>query len=412
MINIRKKQIKIIFILLIIIIIPINILTSYAATTNELKQQQQQNQQSIKDVEEEQEKVKDQMSNIQKEVEELNNQISNYEIEIVSLSNKIEDISNNIELMQMELSKKQKELEEKESMLEKRLVASYKAGDVSYLDFLLGSESLMDFLSNYYLIERLAESDTKLINSIKDSKKTLEESKKLLDESKKELENAKEILENKRDLLAITKNEKSTKVLQLSEEEQELEAKIEEMKAEDAKIVAAIKAAEAANKTQTNTNNSSGSFAPDKVPGGFALPIPSGYALVTAGWTYSNGSTHGATDFGAGGIYGQPAYASKSGTIMVTENKNDGYGTYVTINHHDGTYTLYGHGIRGSICVAVGQEVSQGQQIMQVGSTGNSSGPHLHFEIRIGSGTWNERVNPLNYLPLGSLKFATGVHKY
>lgn len=408
--NIRKNKIKIIFILLVIIIIAINILTSYAATTNELKQQQQQNQQSIKDTEEEKEKVKSQMSSIQKEIEKLNNQISNYEIEILDLSNKIEDISNNIELLQAELNKKQKELEEKEKMLEKRLVASYKAGDISYLDFLLGSESLTDFLSNYYLIEQLAESDTKLINSIKDTKKTLEESKVLLDESKKELENSKEILENKRDLIAITKNEKSTKVSQLSEEEQELEKKIEEMKAEDAKIVAAIKAAEAANKTQTN--NSSGSSNPDKVPGGFALPIPSGYTLVTAGWTYSNYREHGATDFGAGGIYGQPVYASKAGTIMITENKTGGYGTYVHINHHDGTYTLYGHGIRGSICVAVGQEVSQGQQIMQVGSTGNSSGPHLHFEIRIGSGSSDERVNPLNYLPLEKLKFATGVHRY
>lgn len=408
--NTRKKKIKII--LLVIIIIAINILTSYATTTNELKQQQHKNQQSIKNVEDEREKVKSQMSNIQKEIEELNNSISNYETEILSLSNKIEDISNNIESMQMELNKKQKELEEKEVMLKKRLVASYKAGDISYLDFLLGSESLTDFLSNYYLMEQLVESDTRLIDSIKDSKKTLEESKVLLDESKKELESSKEILENKRDLIAITKNEKNTKVSQLSEEEQELEAKIEEMKAEDAKIVAAIKAAETANKTQTNTNNSNGSSKPDKVPGGFALPIPSGYTLVTAGWTYSNYRKHGATDFGAGGIYGQPVYASKAGTIMITENKTGGYGTYVMINHHDGTYTLYGHGIRGSICVAVGQEVSQGQQIMQVGSTGNSSGPHLHFEIRIGSGSSDERVNPLNYLPLEKLKFATGVHKF
>lgn len=396
--NIRKKKIKIIFILLVIIIIAINILTSYATTTNELKQQQQQNQQSIKNVEEEQEKVKNQMSTIQKEVEELNNQISSYETEIVSLSNKIEDISNNIELMQIELNKKQKELEEKEIMLEKRLIASYKAGDTSYLDFLLGSESLTDFLSNYYLMEQLVESDTRLINSIKDSKRTLEESRKLLDESKKEVESAKKTLENKRDLLAVTKNEKSLKVLQLSEEEQELEKKIEEMKAEDIKIMAAIKAAEAANKTQTN--NSSGSSKPDKVPGGFALPIPSGYTLVTAGWTYSNYREHGATDFGAGGIYGQPVYASKAGTIMITENKTGGYGTYVMINHHDGTYTLYAHGQRGSITVSEGQNVKQGQQIMKVGTTGNSTGPHLHFEVRLAPGGSNNKVSPYKYLPM------------
>jgi len=400
MMHIRKKKNIIMIVAIIIVIMTIDIVNVYATSTNELKQKQQQNQQSIKETEEEKEKVKNQMSSIQKEVEELNNQISDYEVEILTLSNKIEETSKKIEEIEIELNNKQKELEEKEELLEKRLVASYKAGETSYLDLLLNSESLTDFLSNYYLIEQLAESDTKLINSIKDAKKTIEESKVSLDESKKDLENTKEIIENKKEALAISKQEKSAKVAQLSQEEQELEKKIEEMKAEDATIVAAIKASEVANKNQTTTNNSGGGYAPAKVPGGFALPIPAGYTLVTARWLYSNGKLHGATDFGAGGIYGQPVYASKAGTVMTAENKPDGYGTYVTINHHDGTYTLYGHGIRGSICVSPGQYVSQGQQIMKVGSTGNSTGPHLHFEIRTGSGTWDERVNPLNYLPL------------
>lgn len=390
---IRKKKNIIIIAMIIILIMTIDMIKTYAASANELRQQQQQNQQSIKDAEEEQEKVKSQMSSIQKEVEELNSQISDYEVEILNLSNSIEETSKKIETMQIDLNSKQKELEEKEELLEKRLVASYKAGNTSYLDVLLDSDSLTDFLSNYYLIEKLAESDTKLINSIKEAKKTIEESKVILEENKKDLEATKETVESKKELLDVSKREKNEKVSQLSQEDQELEKKIEEMKAEDANILAAIKASEKANNKPANDNGGS-------VAGGFALPIPSGYTLVTASWYYSDGRIHGATDFGAGGIYGQPVYASKAGTIMTTENRTDGYGTHVTINHHDGTYTLYAHGIRGSICVSPGQYVSQGQQIMQVGSTGNSTGPHLHFEIRTGSGTWNERVNPLKYLPL------------
>lgn len=391
--HLRKKKNIIIIVAIIILIMTMDIIKIYATSTNELRQQQQRNQQSIQETEEEQEKVRNQMSSIQKEVEELNSQISGYEVEIITLSNKIEETSTNIEKMQIELNNKQKELEEKEELLEKRLIASYKAGNTSYLDVLLGSDSLTDFLSNYYLIEQLADSDTKLINSIKEAKKTIEESKAVLEENKKDLELTKETVESKKELLDVSKREKNEKVSQLSQEDQELEKKIEEMKAEDANILAAIKASENANNKPSN--NSGGTIA-----GGFALPIPSGYTLVTAGWYYSDGRIHGATDFGAGGIYGQPVYASKAGTIMTTENRSDGYGTHVTINHHDGTYTLYAHGIRGSICVSPGQYVSQGQQIMQVGSTGNSTGPHLHFEIRTGSGTWNERVNPLNYLPL------------
>lgn len=391
--HIRKKKNIIIIVAIIILIMTVDIVKVYATSTNELRQQQQRNQQSIKETEEEQEKVKSQMSSIQKEVEELNSQISDYEVEILNLSNSIEETSKKIETMQIDLNSKQKELEEKEELLEKRLVASYKAGNTSYLDVLLDSDSLTDFLSNYYLIEKLAESDTKLINSIKEAKKTIEESKVILEENKKDLEATKETVESKKELLDVSKREKNEKVSQLSQEDQELEKKIEEMKAEDANILAAIKASEKANNKPANDNGGS-------VAGGFALPIPSGYTLVTASWYYSDGRIHGATDFGAGGIYGQPVYASKAGTIMTTENRTDGYGTHVTINHHDGTYTLYAHGIRGSICVSPGQYVSQGQQIMQVGSTGNSTGPHLHFEIRTGSGTWNERVNPLKYLPL------------
>lgn len=400
--HIRKKKNIIIIVAIIILIMTADIVKVYATSTNELRQQQQRNQQSIKETEEEQEKVKSQMSSIQKEVEELNSQISDYEVEILNLSNSIEETSKKIEIMQIDLNGKQKELEEKEELLEKRLVASYKAGNTSYLDVLLNSESLTDFLSNYYLMEQLAESDTKLINSIKEAKKTIEESKVALEESKKDLEITKKTIESKKELLAVSKSEKSVKVSQLSEEVQELEEKIEEMRAEDANILAAIKASE---KNNNKPSNNTGGSSQTPSLSGFILPIPRAYSLVTTGWYYSatgqfKGGLHGGTDFGAGGIYGQPVYAAKAGTIMTTENRTDGYGTHVTINHHDGTYTLYAHGIRGSICVSPGQYVSQGQQIMQVGSTGKSTGAHLHFEIRIGSGTWNERVNPLEYLPL------------
>lgn len=401
MVNQRKKIITIIAITLIILFLG-NCISVLATSSSELKQQQQQNQQSIKDTQEEQEKIRSQMSDIQKEVEELNSQILDYESEITDLSSQIDTATENIEKMQTELDKKQKELEEKQELLEKRLVASYKAGNTSYLDVLLSSESLTTFLSNYYLIEQLAESDTKLIETIKESKQTIEESKIALEESKNDLEVAKEVLESKKESLDVAKKEKSSRVAELSEEDQALEKKIEEMQAEDTKIKAAIKAAEAAEKQQNNTGSgsSSGSSSGTINPGGFALPIPSGYTLVTASWYYSDGRLHGATDFGAGGIYGQPVYASKAGTVILTENLTNSYGTYIMINHHDGTYTLYAHGIRGSICVSPGQTVSQGQQIMQVGSTGNSSGPHLHFEIRLSPGGTSNRVNPLNYLPL------------
>ena len=438
----KNKRKIIIAITIIFIIITGNIINVFAATNKELKQQQQENQSNIQNTKDKQQEIKNQMSSIQKEVEDLNTQIGSYENEIIDLTGKIEDATKNIQEMEQEIEKTQKDLEEKEKLLEKRLVASYKAGNTSYLDVLLSSDSLTSFLSNYYLVEQLAESDTKLINTIKETKETIEESKKIIEESKKELEVAKEAQESKKAALAVVRNEKNEKVESLSEEDKALEKKIEEMRAEDATIAAAIRANEErqaaqaqaaanANKgnqsTNSNTSNngnnqtsgnqssgntSSGGNSTATNPGGYILPIPAQYALVTAGWRYSSGKLHKATDFGAGGIHGAPVYAAKAGTVITTMNRTDSYGTYVVIAHNDGTYTLYGHGIRGSICVSVGQEVSQGQQIMQVGNTGDSYGSHLHFEIRVNDINSDNRVNPLNYLPMDNIRFAEGVIKY
>ena len=117
--------------------------------------------------------------------------------------------------------------------------------------------------------------------------------------------------------------------------------------------------------------------------------------------TYPSGGRHGGADISGAGIYGTPILAVKDGTVVISQamrNANGSYGSYgeyVAINHGDGLITLYAHGQTGSRCVSVGQTVKQGQQIMCVGSTGNSTGPHLHFEVRI-NGT---RVNPAPYLP-------------
>lgn len=394
----RYKKILILVAASLILILTGNVAIVFAASSSELKQQQQQNQSDLDETKEEQEKIRSQMTSIQKEVEELNNQIADYENEINDLSDKIEEATKNIEAMQTELDKTQKELEEKQELLEKRLVASYKSGNTSYLDVLLSSESLTTFLSNYYLIEQLAKSDTKLIETIKETKNTIEDAKIALEESKKELEVSKEVQESKKEALDVVKSEKNARVAELSEEDQELQTRIEQMQSEDAKIRAAIKAAEE-EEARRNQISNGGSTSSSSNPGGYIYPLPAAYCTITTGLYYSNGSYHGAVDFGSGGIYGQPVYAVKSGTVVLTENLTESYGTYVLINHHDGTYTLYAHGIRGSICVSAGQSVSQGQQIMSVGSTGNSTGPHLHFEVRVSPGNWSNRVDPRNYLP-------------
>lgn len=408
--HIRNKKIVAVLISILMVTILGNILVSFAATSSaDLEKERKANESKINEAKDEQNEVRTKMTAIQKEVEELNGKIASYENEIDDLTSQIDETSANIDTMTQELTKKEKELEEKEELLKKRLVASYKAGSTSYLDVLLSSGSLTNFLSNYYLIEQLAESDQKLIDTITTTKNQVAEAKTQLEENKKSLEDARELQENKKNALAVNKSEKNEKVAQLSDEDKKLQQQIEDMQSQDSAIRAAIKKAQAteeaarkaaaANKNNGNKNNGNNSSSPSSNPGGFIYPVPSAYAKITTGLYYSNGSYHGGVDFGSGGIAGQPVYAVKSGTVILALALTTSYGNYVVIDHHDGTYTLYAHGQAGSICVSPGQSVSQGQQIMKVGSTGNSTGAHLHFEVRVSPGGYNNRVSPLKYLP-------------
>ena len=378
--NIRRKF-CIVIISMIIIICSCNVYKVLANTSDQLKKQQQENREEIEKAENEQKNIKSQMSSIEGEIYNLNLDLQN--------------VNENIKSTEKELEKTERELTEKEELLKKRLVASYKTGETKYLDVLLNSDSLTSFLSNYFMLEKMTENDIALIEKVKNTKEQIKNSKLVLEQNKQEVEEIKEKQELKKQELNNTKEQKNQKLDQLSSEEKSIQQNIDLMREEDKKIMNAIRDAEKTN------NNASNGKEPTTNPGGYICPVPTAYSTITTGLYYGPPSNayHGAVDFGSHGINGQPVYAVKSGTVTLTQALNYSYGNYVIINHHDGTYTLYAHGQAGSICVSQGQKVEQGQQIMRVGSTGNSSGPHLHFEVRVAPGGYNNRVNPMNYLP-------------
>lgn len=107
----------------------------------------------------------------------------------------------------------------------------------------------------------------------------------------------------------------------------------------------------------------------------------SGGSISANGYYPSSGKFHGAIDYAVSP--GTTVMAAADGVVMTTADLSSSYGTHVVIRHANGTQTYYGHGTRGSICVRPGQIVKKGEKIMLSGSTGNSSGPHLHFEVRV-----------------------------
>lgn len=139
------------------------------------------------------------------------------------------------------------------------------------------------------------------------------------------------------------------------------------------------------------TSSSSTSSASSYGSGSFIWPVPYTHN-ITSEFGMRWGRLHGGIDIAAGGVYGQPIVAADSGTVILAGNQGDGYGNYVIIDHGNGYKTLYGH--MSSVAAYTGQQVAQGEVIGYVGSTGNSTGPHLHFEIRVN----DVQTDPLGYV--------------
>lgn len=405
--NIVQKIIVITIISILLLYTNTLIVSNAANEISNYQAEQKQNESKITETQEkmkEVEKIKDETL---KEVEKLNVQISDYEGQIETLDEQIVSTNKKIEDAQTKLQKAQKDYENQEKLLKERLVASYEAGETSYLDFLLSSESLTDLISNYYLVEEIASYDAELLDKIEKEKKEIEQAKQTLENSKKELATQKASKQSVSLQLKTSKSEKDKYVSQLSEEEKQLQSRIDQLKkdnqsidakirAKQAEIEAALKRQQEQNINNSNSGSNNSSSNSGTSSSGFIKPVNS---YVTTGMYYSSGAYHGAVDFGAAGVNGMPVYAAADGIVHTTAALTTSYGNYVIIAHYNGLYTLYAHGQAGSICVSEGQAVKKGQQIMRVGSTGNSTGPHLHFEVRKSPGTYSCRVNPLSYLP-------------
>ena len=403
----KKIVVKIVGVLIVAIILVQNTVV-IAASQSQLNNQKDQNNEKIGEYKDQQKEIEAQKSKTVKEVEDISSKIDEYENQIAELDGKIGTLNSQIEESQNNLNKAQEDFDKQEKLMEARLVAVQEQGDTSFLDVLLSSENIVDLISRYYFVTELVSADTELLEGIKKQKEEIQRAKEKLEASKKELDTAKASKQGISTQLKTAKSQKDQQVAQLSEDEKALQAKIDELnqsnKEIDKKIQEEIrKAQEEANKNNGTGNSGGNVQISSPSAAGFILPIPVAYkSPITAKMYYpSSGRYHGAYDFGAGGINGQPVFAVADGTVVISENLgNRSYGNYILINHNNGLFTLYAHGQDGSRMVSAGQKVKQGQQIMRVGNTGNSSGPHLHFEVGKYPGTSANRVDPGPYLPL------------
>ena len=291
-------------------------------------------------------------------------------------------MKNSIKSKETQIKKLEKEYKEKEEAFIERMVAIYEAGQTTYLDVLLSSENIVNFISNYYMIEELAEADNAILDSIQNQQQKIEDTKKELEEQKKDITNSKNELEEKKEELDSVKASKQSKVNSLSEKEKKLQQEIEQYQEDIKDVEKQIK--------EYEKNNSSSSYTEGKM----GWPVK-GYYSITSYYGYRIHPIYGYRKLHTGIDIGAPKnaefVAAADGTV-ISASYSGGYGNRVIINHGNGISTLYAHGT--SILVKTGQKVKKGQAVLTVGSTGLSTGNHAHFEVRK-NGSY---VNPLDYL--------------
>ena len=370
---------KIISTLIVLIMTTLFISPVFAETKSELQQKKQEAQ-------EQKQEVQEQKSAAIDEIKKLNDSISESEEKLDDLTDELTSLNNEIKKLKKELDETQKKYDAQEELLKARISAQYEAGETTYLDVLLNSSGFSEFLSNYFLVSEILENDSDLLTSIDNQKSKIENDKKSVEEKQKEVKTKKAEQEKTQVLLNNQKTQKQNKVNSLNEEEKKLSSQIDEYNKALQQIEAAAKKASKASYT-SNT----------KYVGGKMLwPCPSSTKITSKfGGRASPGgigsTNHKGIDIGASS--GAAIVAALDGKVVYT-GYNVARGNYVMIDHGGGIITLYQHGLNGSIKVSSGQHVSKGQTIMGVGSTGYSTGPHLHFEV------WENGtpVNPIKYV--------------
>ena len=404
----KKILISIIAIMLIFVITG-NVL---GTSTSELNSQKTDINEQITNAQEQQQQIKEELSETMKEIEKLNKSIAESEEQLEELTDNLKQLEEQIDETQEKLDEAEENYNKQEELLKTRLIAQYKSGKTSYLDVLLNSSSITEFISKFHYVTIIAQKDTDLLNEIQAQKEEIEKAKKELEEIQSEYKIKKANAEKQNVILKNNQALKESYVEKLNDDERELQNQIDTYTSELKKIDAAIKKAEQeeaarqALAAQQTSGGSSSTTSPTnyvKYTGGtMAWPtritkrVNSVYAPYGRSDTYGYaGSAHRGVDIYA--PYGTPLYAAADGQVIYVNKSGwgGGYGLYVVISHGNGIYTLYGHGSSVPSNIDVGTTVTTDTVILYAGATGAAEGAHLHFEVWEGR---NNRVNPCPYL--------------
>lgn len=400
-----KKKLRWITAFLLIFMMICSTAPVSAKSLTEINDEIQQNQQAL-------EQGKSQEESLSNEIEELEVAIGAAENELVSINEDIADTEDKIEQAQADLEDAQKNVDTQSDNLNARLRTMYKNGSIGFLDVLLGSGSISEFLSNVDMLKKVYVGDKDVLDDLEEDYELIEKKKKTLEDLQGQLEAKKKQQADKQAELTANKNEVAEKKTNVAASNEALEDNIADLNAEADRIEAIIAAEEAkeqreqakkeknnsSNKNDNNSSNSSSSNKENSSSGArFTWPVP-GYSYISSDYGWRNCPFHGRelhSGIDLAAPYGTAVLAADDGKV-IHSGWLGSYGNAVIISHGGGLYTLYGH--NSSLVVSYGAQVSKGQKIARVGSTGSSTGNHSHFEVRKGGNSHGNSVSPWPYL--------------
>lgn len=396
-------------------------------------------------------KLRSDKSDKQAYKETLTNQIATLQDQIDTYNAQIENLDAQIVQAQNAIAEKQKSILSDTEKLKQRLRAIYMSGGASNLEVLLSADSMVDLADRTEALQTVTEHDTALIDNLKSEMASVKEQKDSIEKNRKEAAEAKTAVDDKQDELKNLETETQSVIDEMSSTESDLQSTSEQLAKQEDEAAAAVDkwmadyqasqerariaaqqeadrqkaAAQSNSSSSTNASsddetsesesssdtgsdsgssdsgNSSNSSDSEEESGGssygtgsYQWPVPS-CSSISSGFGSRWGTTHKGIDIP--GSYGASIVAADSGTVIqagfgVSGSGYGGYGNVVAIDHGNGVVTMYAHMSR--VAVSAGSTVAKGQVIGYVGSTGQSTGNHCHFEVRV-NGT---AVNPLNYV--------------
>ena len=336
------------------------------------------------------------IGSVSEQLRQIEEQLRQATAELSTIKEQRVAVENDITLNERQLAEAQKRLEGREAVFYKRVRDIYINGRLSYIDVVIGSKDFSDFANRLEVLKRIIDSDIMLIGEIKKERAQIEEHKQKLESDRAKLVELEKAALAKQAEIEQKKAERNVVLQKAQNDRATAMQAIEELNASSAQVSAMLKERQAARAAAAAAAQSSGGqgASDNWVQGTGQLGWPVS-GEITSPYGYRVHPIYGTTIYHSGidiGVdEGTPVHAADGG-VVVWSGWMGGYGYAVVIDHGNGLSTLYGH--NSELAVDEGQSVAKGQVISYAGSTGNSTGPHVHFEVRANG----DPVDPMGYL--------------